>query len=217
MDADAATFFDPWQQVDIHGSKLPHWQQPGATYFVTFRLADSIPASLLNRWKNDRGNWLQFHPKPWSPETESEYHRMFSTKIDEWLDQGHGECLLRNARYRCALADVFSNFDEDRYFLHSWIVMPNHTHLLFSLANDEQLENTLKSWKGVSARKISRLRATAAHKKLWMKGYFDRMIRDAGHFRKVARYIRKNPGKANLKQGSFTLYETDSVKEMLDG
>ena len=215
MDGDAATFFDPWEHVDIHGSKLPHWQQPGATYFVTFRLADSLPKSLLDQWKNDRENWLQIHPRPWNEQSEAEYHQLFSTKIDEWLDHGHGECLLQFSRNRRALAEVLRNYDENRYLLHSWIIMPNHVHVLFSLAEKVRLEATLKSWKGISAREINRLRS-AAGGKLWMKGYFDRIIRDADHFRKVIRYIRKNPDKANLKQGSFTRYETTSVTKLLD-
>src|SRR5581483_336002 len=33
---------------------LPHWEQAGATYFVTFRLADSVPSEVLRDWKIER-------------------------------------------------------------------------------------------------------------------------------------------------------------------
>src|SRR5437762_149680 len=44
-----------FRALDEHGDikiarrHLPHWEQEGATYFVTFRLADSIPNTLLDR------------------------------------------------------------------------------------------------------------------------------------------------------------------------
>ena len=39
--------FDPRRPVGyVQGGNLPHWRQDGATYFVTWRTADSIPAGL---------------------------------------------------------------------------------------------------------------------------------------------------------------------------
>ncbi|MEO0447167.1 MAG: hypothetical protein AAF191_13925 [Verrucomicrobiota bacterium] len=35
------TFFEQSALIQKHGFRLPHWQQPGACSFVTFRLADS--------------------------------------------------------------------------------------------------------------------------------------------------------------------------------
>lgn len=34
--------------------KLPHIHSPGGTLFVTFRLANSIPKSVINRYKNEK-------------------------------------------------------------------------------------------------------------------------------------------------------------------
>ncbi|WAC21335.1 hypothetical protein OVA24_08045 [Luteolibacter sp. SL250] len=64
--------------IDKTRRHLPHWQQDGKTYFVTFRLADSLPSSPLNQWTADRARWIAEHPQPWSPETEAEYHRLLS-------------------------------------------------------------------------------------------------------------------------------------------
>ncbi len=36
------------------GAKLPHWTQTGGTYAVTFRLADSLPATVVESWKRER-------------------------------------------------------------------------------------------------------------------------------------------------------------------
>ena len=43
----AFEFFDPTQDVYIRYSRLPHWEQAGATYFITWRTVDSIPQAVL--------------------------------------------------------------------------------------------------------------------------------------------------------------------------
>jgi hypothetical protein len=45
-------------RVYAHGT-LPHWRQPGCTYFVTFRLADSIPEAVLREHEYERSMWLK--------------------------------------------------------------------------------------------------------------------------------------------------------------
>lgn len=37
------TFLDPDAEIEIRQGNLPHWQQKGVYYFITFRLTDSIP------------------------------------------------------------------------------------------------------------------------------------------------------------------------------
>lgn len=87
---DTPRFFNPYEEIRFTENLLPHWQQNGATYFVTFRLADSVPTHLRTQWKEERAAWLRFHPEPWNLETESEYHKRFSGAIEHWLDAGHG-------------------------------------------------------------------------------------------------------------------------------
>jgi type I restriction enzyme R subunit len=40
-----------------HGH-LPHWRQSGCTYFVTFRLADSLPQRVVDEIEYERDQWL---------------------------------------------------------------------------------------------------------------------------------------------------------------
>ncbi|MGC2352137.1 MAG: hypothetical protein WA496_01940, partial [Candidatus Udaeobacter sp.] len=68
-------FFDPHGDIRFTHNRLPHWQQSGAVYFVTFRLADALPEQLLEQWQDERDVWLKFHPLPWSADVEEEYHR----------------------------------------------------------------------------------------------------------------------------------------------
>lgn len=76
-------FLDPDGEIRRSGGSLPHWEQNGVCYFITFRLADSLPSELLNKWRDDRSVWLTKKPQPWADETESEYHRLFSLKIEK--------------------------------------------------------------------------------------------------------------------------------------
>lgn len=64
---------DRLKPVTVYRRSLPHWRQDGATYFVTFRLQDSIPASKILEWQNQRATWYAAHgldrdlsPDEWS-------------------------------------------------------------------------------------------------------------------------------------------------------
>ena len=41
-------FFNPYAKIAQTKNRLPHWQQSGAVYFITFRLADAIPEGARN-------------------------------------------------------------------------------------------------------------------------------------------------------------------------
>lgn len=166
--------------------------------FVTFRLADSMPESLLKKWREDRATWQRLNPQPWSDSTEREYHQRFTAAIERWLDQGHGECILKNQESRAHLEETL-RFDEgSRAIHHAWVIMPNHVHLLFKPLHP--LEKLMQTWKGVSARRIGM-------GGIWQKNYRDTMIRDANHFANAVRYIRRNPAK--LPPGTFTLWQSE--------
>ncbi len=207
-------FVDPDRDIERHHKNLPHWQQDGATFFLTFRLDDSIPRHLLKIWQDERDIWLRLHPEPWSSQIEDEYHVRFPGRIDRWLDEGHGSNLLLDPRASGIVASVLQTFDGIRYSNHAWVVMSNHVHALFTLHTGYRLKNTVKSWKGVSARKINALLSRQGS--LWMMDYFDRLIRDEAHFWRCASYIRGNPSKAGMDVSTIMLHESDSVREHLN-
>ena len=53
--------FDPTTEFSIHEHCRPHWSQAGAVIFITFRTADSIPKEVLQRWEQEKGDWLIKH------------------------------------------------------------------------------------------------------------------------------------------------------------
>ncbi len=198
-------FFNPLEEITITGTKLPHWEQAGAAYFVTFRLADSLPSALLRSWEHERAQWRAHHPEPWDDATRAEYQRLFAARLDGWLDEGHGACLLRDPAHREVVEQVLQHDHRRTCFHHARVLMPNHVHLLFSLRHDVRLADAVRTWKSVSAR---RLRAMgAAGVAVWQRDYFDRLTRDAEHFANGVRYIRRNPQKAGLGNAEHTLWE----------
>lgn len=110
--------------------RLPHREQPGCTYFVTWRLADSVPLDVLKQWKAEREVFLQCHPKPWDTITQKAYGEQFERRLERWADQGHGACHLRVPEVREVVTTALHYFDQRRYDLVSYVVMPNHVHVL---------------------------------------------------------------------------------------
>ena len=46
-----------FEEIEIYTRRLPHWRQKGASYFVTFRLADSLPKEKLEELKQIKLEW----------------------------------------------------------------------------------------------------------------------------------------------------------------
>ena len=189
-------FLDGSGEILKHGTKLPHWQQGEVMQFVTFRLGDAMPANKLRQWKEELAVWKANHPKPWTPDQEKDYHRRFTWRLEGWLDEGAGACLLNDPAYRKIVEDVLMFSHGERVEHHAWVIMPNHLHLIFKPLIP--LEKLMKAWKGTIARRIGQ-------GSIWQKNYRDTLIRDAEHFANAVRYIRRNPAK--LREGTFTLWE----------
>ena len=192
---------DPQQPIVQKHGHLPHWEQRGATYFVTFRLADSLPVDVLASWKDERTAWLKLHPQPWDWKTAREYMRKFEEEREHWLDQGHGSCLLREPQAAAIVAESLQHFDQQRYVIDCYVVMPNHVHVLFKPLGEHSLVDILHSWKSFTANVLNRKMNREGA--LWMHESFDTIVRDAEHLRVCREYIAQNPRKAQLTQRSF--------------
>lgn len=204
-------FHDPDSVVKAGTNRLTHWHQKEAVYFLTFRLADAVPAASMRAYVQEREQWMASKPPPpWPPEVEKEYRRRFTGRFERWLDRGYGTCVLRDSGNAKIVEDTFRYFEGVRSRLHAWVVMPNHVHVLASLVADETVAALLRTWKGYTARQINDRRGVSGP--LWQKGYFDRIVRDWDHFGQCVRYIRSNPQKAGLKKGEFLHGESEFVR-----
>ena len=195
--------FDEQGELQRSRRNLPHWEQVGATYFVTFRLADAVPASLASQWRDELQNWRRFHPEPLDEEARKEYRRRFLQVREDWLDQGHGSCLLREAKAAAVVAEALRHFDSQRYHLDAFVIMPNHVHALVQPLPGHSLKEILRSWKSYSARQINKTLGGSGS--VWVEESFDRIVRDWNALVKCRDYIARNPGKAHLRTGAFVL------------
>ncbi|MDF7826580.1 hypothetical protein P4B35_21295 [Pontiellaceae bacterium B12227] len=134
----------------IYHRNLPHWRQDRATYFVTFRLGDSIPQQKLLQWREEDQLWLEAHgvercSAPFScvggngaehrstelPEPlREEFVRRSARRLHVELDRCHGCCLFRRLEAREVLADALGHFHGSRWWVGDYVIMPNHVHLL---------------------------------------------------------------------------------------
>jgi putative transposase len=207
------TYLNPYSDIEKLRNRLPHWEQDNCTYFITQRLHDSLPMSLLAEWKAEKTAWEQRNAQPWNPSQEKAYHQLFSHRKEQLLDRGLGGCMLRQSKTRKVVQQVWFSGSPNA---HIWcgVIMPNHIHLLASLLSGVSLSNVMKSWKGKSARLTNQARGATGT--FWAKDYYDRLIRDGRHFRSCASYIRANPLKAKLKQDDYSMVESEYVKRLLD-
>ena len=206
-------FFNPNNEIQIHTGNLPHWQQGSVWYFISFRLADSIPAKVAEQIKADREMWLKTNKKDvqggYSKEQLKEYYRLFSEKTEKLLDNGIGSCILKKPGLAQIVADALHYFNNQRYVLDEWVIMPNHVHLLVKPIGDHKLQDILHSWKSFTANEINK--RTGNKGQLWMHESYDHIVRNEKALDAIRHYIRQNPVKAHLKEGSYLSKVSGSI------
>jgi putative transposase len=206
-------FFDPVQPVTITHGHLPHWDQEGSTYFITWRTLDSLPQPVWNRLLSLRAAWLRTHGidsqcEDWRwhfehlpREARLEFARLFSMNFDMELDACHGECVFRRPELARIVAGALHFFDGDRYTLGDYIIMPNHVHLLVGGMARNVMLKQMKSWKRWTSGEINR--HLGRRGRFWQDEGFDHLVRSQVAFEKFRRYIADNPRKAKLREGEY--------------
>ena len=190
----------------IYVQILPHWRQAGATYFVTFRLDDALPASKIHELQVLREEWERQSSAPLTSETQEKIAGKMTEQLEDWLDQGFGSCVLKDPDVSEKVVTRMHSGNGDCYELGCYVVMPNHVHAVIRplVPGDHDLEDVMKIWKGGSAREINqhlKRRGT-----LWQRESYDRIIRDEEHLWSVIQYIGRNPAKAKLSAGTARLW-----------
>ena len=187
--------------VIIHDrGHLPHWEKDSATYFVTFRLADSLPQSVLERIESERQSVVQTArqlQRDLSGDERKRIQQLSTKTIEQDLDNGAGSCHLKNPAIANEVAETLLHFDNKRYRLFAWCVMPNHVHVLLRLFPGQVLASVVHSWKSFTAKQANKLLGRGGS--FWQREHYDRLIRDQSEFERALRYVADNPVKAGLK------------------
>jgi len=180
--------------------QLLHLKKEGVAYFVTFRLADSLPAREVARLKLERQAILEQSRAAKAPLTWHEEQQLlawYCDKVELLLDAGHGACWLRKPDVAGLVADALRFFDGQRYKLRAWVVMPNHVHAVVWPMPGHPLSEILHSWKSFTAKQANRM-IKPVKRTFWQKESFDHWIRDETEQARLIAYVENNPFKAGF-------------------
>lgn len=198
-------FFDDDAETVRTRRNLPHWSQQGKLYFVTWRLADSLPQKALKQIEADRKMWFRQHGDTpladMEPIVKREWFRLFHHRVQLWLDAGHGSCILRRPEALRIMIDALHHFHGDRYHLGSFVIAGNHVHVLVSPHVGVELSGVIHSWKSYTSNAINK--ALERSGRLWMDEYFDRILRNQTHLERVEGYIA-----THIRQGAYVEHRT---------
>lgn len=168
---------------------LPHFDQPGLCQSINFRLHDSVPAHIVQQWK-DELRWREDLPGD-APAVVA-----LRERIVKYEDAGHGACWLRQPAIARLVEDALLYFDGERYRLIAWCIMPNHVHTLIETYAGHSLDKVLHSWKSFTAQQANK--QLQRRGEFWAREYYDRFMRNEAHMTQTIQYIEQNPVKAGL-------------------
>jgi len=184
------------------GNGLPHLKRAGGSYFVTFRLAGTLPKEELLKLKAERELIVKHAMAAKRPLTwyeQEELFRWYSTRVDKYLDAGRGECWLKLPEIAQLVAMALKFGGGTRFKLHQWCIMPNHVHAVLWPMPGWTLSQILKSWKGFTGREANKVLKRTGNK-FWQKESFDHLIRDDEDMHRCCHYTIMNPVNAGLCQ-----------------
>ena len=158
---------------------LPHFDAGAVVQTINFRLADSLPRVVYDQIVAELSDDAELR------------HR-----LDLVIDEGRGECLLKDPGNAQIVRTALEHFDGERYRLVAWAIMPNHVHAMIEQVGGHALSDIVQAWKSFTAKAINKRQGSRGV--LWAADYFDRYIRDAEHYEAARYYIENNPVKAGL-------------------
>ncbi len=213
--------FNPYEEVKVYRRHLPHWRQKGATYFVTFRLADSIPQTIQLKWREEKVLWLKAHgitdnlpadkkAKLYDAIPTQERKReeqADARRLHLELDRSHGCCLLRMKDNTDVLHQAILHFHGERCWIGDFIIMPNHIHLLAQPLKENPLEEWLKSVKVFAARRFNKSSMNGC--RVFQQESYDRIVRNDEELTAYRKYIENNGVKAGLKESDYHYHQCD--------
>lgn len=199
---------------DFYRRKLPHWQPEGQMYFVTFRLANSLPAHIIRELDEQRElEKKKLHTKFSGTQLHKELYKLdkkYFGHFDAWLDRCIEESprWLANENIARIVTDEINALNGSRYHLISYCIMSNHVHLVIDTAGHNvhpahtgitasyPLTDTLKRLKGRTARLCNL--ALGRSGAFWHHESYDHVIRDQKEYERVIWYTLNIPVKAGL-------------------
>ncbi len=181
----------------FYNRKLPHWQPPESTFFVTYRLAGSVPnekiSTLKEKYTHDKQK-LDI----WDLSIKEEFRWQYILAFDDLLDSLTNEPhWLKEDNVASIVMDSLMFNNEKSYELFTACIMCNHVHLLLRLLpGSPTLDRILQNHKKFTAVQSNKILKRSG--KFWEEESFDTLVRNNAHFYNISNYIINNPVKAGL-------------------
>jgi REP element-mobilizing transposase RayT len=198
---------------------LPHYQPIGYTFFITFRLSGSLPITVIENFKLDKKNALNKIIQYDDNKTRLEKYRLWQSKYfkayDKYLDKCTvGPKWLAETNIATCVQDAIKFYDNVRYNLISYCIMPNHVHLVIkpivSRISDSTEEafmqrnrvspyivtKILQDLKKYSATQCNKILKRSGS--FWHHESYDHVVRNQESLYRIINYILDNPVKAGL-------------------
>jgi REP element-mobilizing transposase RayT len=117
--------------------------------------------------------------------------------MDRLLDQARSgpTFLKKHVIAQVVLTSLQHGAEIEHYELHSWVVMPNHVHLL--LTPRVSVSKLIGSLKTVTAERADLL-LNRTGQAFWQEESYDHLVRSSEEFRRIQLYIENNPVAAGL-------------------
>jgi type I restriction enzyme R subunit len=204
--------------------RLPHWDVPGAIYFVTTCLDGSIPAQGVLDIEWYRASLARRSPPPGVTDDEWQVRKWKLTfaRSEEWLDRRPGTRHFADQRLAKVVVDAAYHFAGERYDLLAYVVMPSHLHWVFrpldgwtkSLGPDADertpRERIMHSLKRHTARECNKLLGRTGT--FWQDESYDHCVLDVEELERVISYVEWNPVRAGLVEAP-ELWRFSSAKD----
>ena len=190
--------------------KLPHWHVPNGLYFITYRLADSLPRHIEDEIAALRRSLSIARQRDFDGRDARRIEREIFKITEKHLDLGRGDCWLRNMSVASTVVSAFEFRDGHEYDLMAFAVMPNHVHLVCRLKED--LAIVMKSWKSYSAHEANKILGRGP---FWQSDYYDVLMGDSDQLQRTIQYVVDNPVAAGLKDWPHVRTWPDRIAEAL--
>ena len=198
-----------------YGAYLPHLTSENGIYAVTFRLADSLPQSVLQVWVQERESFVELAQRSdrgLSMDESKQLQRLFSERIESYLDSGIGQCWMNKPEIADLVENAIKFFHGSRYELMAWCVMPNHVHVVVHPTSGFELSDITHSWKSYTAHQANKLLNRTGV--FWQPEPYDHLIRDEDDLEHSVEYVLANPAAAGLGNWRW-VGVTDNIASIL--
>jgi putative transposase len=182
--------------------RLPHFQPPGETFHVTFRLAGSLPRAAIIGLQQERDEFKNRMQKTSNSGEQKRLRREWNARyfghFDAYLNVvSEGPFWLRNPQVADLVSAAIRFRDHGVYELLSFCVMPTHVHMLVMVQrSDASLYRILQSLKSYTARQANLILGRSGA--FWHHESYDHVVRDDAELYRTIRYILNNPVSAGL-------------------